>query len=371
MRRAALILSLLALALASGLTNPLQAPVQAGEPWTMDLQNASAALTNPFESYAAKPWVMRGQSDDSEMLSESEINEWYAPPEIHTYLQADVLWLSRWNINDRVMATSLPPLSQPVLNFRSADVGNEYRPGAIFTWGRRFDQVAAFELTYFGFHEWDGKASASGSGNLSIPGTLGLTTQDFVFADLISLDYSSRLHNFEATYRQDVEGMTLLGGFRYVNLDERLTLTSTRLATGTSDYFVHTQNQLIGGQLGIGFYEDFDDRLRLELTGKFGVFGNVAENRTRLSDLNNTFIRRDFDVRSNPVSVLGEVGTKLTFQVTDWLSVHAGYRFLWINNVALASDQFDFSTLPGAGNSIDARSYLLMHGGNAGIEVRW
>lgn len=300
-----------------------------------------------------------------------DLNPLYAPPEYGTYFQADVLWLSRIHSADRVVAVTLPPNSQPVLNSNDAGLTGLFRPGALLTIGKRFDQVSALELTFFGFNEWEGGAQATGNGDLALPGTLANLTLDYIFADRIKFDYNSSIYNVEANYTQTIAGLKLLSGFRYLRLNESFDINSyVADFNSSSDYLVRTKNNLIGGQIGLGFVNQWD-RLTAELLGKFGVYANIAEQNTLVKDFNNTVTIRQSQDHTTAVSVLGEAQFNLSYRVFDWLTIRGGYRFMWINNLALAPNQLNFSAAPGAGQSVDAHDYLYIHGANVGFEARW
>jgi hypothetical protein len=301
----------------------------------------------------------------------ADLNEFFAAPEFGSYFQADALFLSRMHSSRQTIAVTLPPGSRAVLNSKDASLTDNYQVGALLTYGRRLDQVSAVELTYFGFNSWNNSTQVTGNANLSLPGTLPLITQDYIFADRIKFDYNSSLYNVEGNYTQTISGLKLLGGFRYLRLNEALDINSTVNAlASSSDYQVWVKNNLIGGQVGLGFDWQWD-RLTVDLLGKFGVYANLAEQNTLMKDINNTFIRRNFGDESVVTSVLGEIGINGSYRIFDWLSFRAGYRFLWINNVAAAPDQLNFSSTPGSGASVTARNHLYLHGVNVGLEARW
>ena len=74
---------------------------------------------------------------------------------------------------------------------------------------------------------------------------------------------------------------------------------------------------------------------------------------------------------TTPVSTLAEIGLNAGYQVTDWFSLHAGYRFIWIQNVAFAPDQLDLSNSAPGTKVINAHNHLFLHGVNVGAEIRW
>lgn len=299
---------------------------------------------------------------------------WYAPPEHNMYFRAGVLWLSRnSDLQDQPLVVELPPSSTPVITTDTVDLDSSFRPGAIFTLGFNSDQVSSFEFIYWGLQDYSNGATATASGQnfLGLAGTLQLSTVDFIFADRMSVNYSSRLHNAEANHRQTIEGVTLLAGFRYFNLNEQFTITSQSALTGTSsDYSIETQNNLIGGQVGVG-YDVCWGRFSVGVEEKFGVFGNVASQNTFLGDFGNSIVRRDYRDESIPTSLMSETLVQAHFQVLEWLAIEGGYRFLWIQNVAYAPSQLDLTDSPAGTEVIDPRGRMLLQGLHIGAEARW
>jgi hypothetical protein len=85
----------------------------------------------------------------------------------------------------------------------------------------------------------------------------------------------------------------------------------------------------------------------------------------------NTLTIRNYRADTTPVSTLAEIGLNAGYQVTDWFSLHAGYRFIWIQNVAFAPDQLDLSNSAPGTKVINAHNHLFLHGVNVGAEIRW
>src|SRR6185503_5716909 len=136
----------------------------------------------------------------------------------------------------------------------------------------------AWELSYFGIFGWNGRDQVTGAGNLAIPGDLGLNTNNFFGADLISTNYESDLHNVELNCIKSCcacedTRLDFITGFRYLFLNDNFTLTATDLQEGTSSYAVNANNNLVGLQLGGRMTHSYC-KWAVELTGKAGVFYN-------------------------------------------------------------------------------------------------
>jgi hypothetical protein len=51
--------------------------------------------------------------------------------------------------------------------------------------------------------------------------------------------------------------------------------------------------------------------------------------------------------------------------------LRAGYNLIWLDGLALAPDQWDFSNTPASGTSLVDGGSLFLHGANLGVERRW
>src|SRR5258708_17805602 len=204
---------------------------------------------------------------------------WFDAPDYKTYFQADAIWLSRLNNSDsRPIAVLLPAMTATVLTSDAASLQNKFQLGGLFTLGFNLDNVAAVEATYFGLNHWKNSASVFDPlGNLGLAGPVLNATTDFAFADRMQIDYSSRIHNGESNYKQTIEGLTLLTGFRYFRLEEDFNIRSHGFLSGlTSDYNVRAINQLIGWQWGLGYTAQWG-RFSAGALGKIGVYANAAQ----------------------------------------------------------------------------------------------
>jgi hypothetical protein len=218
---------------------------------------------------------------------------WFDAPAFGAYGQADALWLARAHNVERTLVVKSPNDNIPALSAQDASLTGKFDLGTLFTLGYQLDKVAAVELTFFGFQDWDSSASVSDpTNNLHLAGTLSPFTNDFQGADRMTITYSSRLFNAEANYKQTIEGLTLLAGFRWFNLTEQFNLNShSAIFCESSDYHVTAYNYLVGLQSGAGYSVQWG-RLNLGILGKIGVFANVASQKTLLRDFGNTQIDR-------------------------------------------------------------------------------
>ncbi|MBI3864005.1 MAG: BBP7 family outer membrane beta-barrel protein [Planctomycetia bacterium] len=302
---------------------------------------------------------------------------WFLPPKFETYFQADVLYLARFSdAGQQPIAVDLSS-NTTVMSTNDARLSNTWRPGMMFTLGVNLDQIAQVEATYWGLNTWRNGASVNIpappplTGRLGLAGDLQTHTTDFEFADRMSIDYVARMNNAEINYKQMINGVTLLGGVRYFRLLETFDINSQSASFGTSsDYNVTTVNNLVGAQFGLGYTQEMGP-LNIGILAKIGPYLNAVHQSTLLQDFGNSLTLRNYSKDGMPVSTLGEVQVNALYRVTDWLSVHAGYRFFWIQNLALAPDQLDLTNSAVGTKILNSHNHLFLQGFNAGAEIRW
>ena len=159
--------------------------------------------------------------------------------------------------------------------------------------------------------------------------------------------------------------LDLIGGFRYLDLDEGLELTEVSqfnpgpalngTTQASSDRF-RTHNQFYGGQIGAEL-ELHQGRFFIDLYGKVAV-GSMNENvtingTTVLTTAAGLSMARPGGVYAQPsnigsytrseVAAIPEVGVNVGYQLTTHLRASVGYSFLYISEVVRPGDQIDRS----------------------------
>jgi len=251
--------------------------------------------------------------------------------------------------------------------------------------GYRLHDCWALELGYLGVFDQSANASVIQQENqegLLLPGDLGLAVNNFYFANRIDASYSSSLHSAEANLvccncccecDNNCRSMEWLVGFRYLNLGENFSLTSYDDAESVSTYAVRTRNQLYGAQVG-GRLRRCVGRWSFEGTGKAGLFGNDARQYSdAIVDFPDNFeVRPATWASRTQVAFAGELNFTGIYQINNVWGLRAGYNLLWLEGLALAPDQLDFTNLDGiSGTGIASSGGVFMHGVSVGLEARW
>ncbi len=224
------------------------------------------------------------------------------------------------------------------------------------TWG--------IEARYLWISEWSSTRNFTGL-NLA-----GINTNPFTALGAATLDatYQSELQGFEINLRRRCCSgcVTLLAGFRYVDLDERLDL----VFDGVILNHWMTMNDMYGFQLGgeAILYEHCCG-LRIEGVGKAGIYGNNAKVGTRL-DVVEVLVSQNGGM--DHVAFLGELGLSVSYPITCCWRVRAGYHVMWIDGVLLAANQVPITDPNNmmATNMFDY-SDVFYHGASVMLEATW
>jgi hypothetical protein len=239
-----------------------------------------------------------------------------------------------------------------------------------------------------GFPTLDAATGGPLPGFLSFPGLQrGHTT--FTTATQLWEAEANSLFN---VYRQGRWDITLLGGFRQMNLHEKLSIDTVSdfgpvgasLHSVTGDNF-QTSNRFYGGQLGtrVGLCLG---RISAEATGKIALGSNRQE--VNISGVN--LINGALDTTTagffalpgaigrqtrSQFSVIPEVGVKIGMDVTCKLRATLGYDFLYWTNVVRPGDQINNRIeIVGAFNRTSAKfdkTDFWAQGASFGLEFRY
>lgn len=208
-----------------------------------------------------------------------------------------------------------------------------WRAGVDVDLRRRLGDIHQLQVRYFGVDSWDGDS---------------LMNQD----DL-QYNYLSSLHSTEVNLRrQTTDCLTLLGGFRWVELSEEVSELP-----GKGDP-VRARNHLYGGQIGAELLVwDRCGPLRVTSGVRAGIFHNRASYDAPTLEVSD---------RTSHTAFLGEFDVTARYQVTPSLALRTGYQLLWLEGVALSGNQLDNVIPPGP---VDTSGSPFYHGVTIGAEL--
>jgi hypothetical protein len=265
--------------------------------------------------------------------------------------------------------------------------------GGRFTAGMWLNQKrnAGIELSYFFLprRTYTAQTSASGlpgANVISRPFINSFSGQEDVAVVSTPLDFlisqftnsgsstgslSSRLQGGEASfiYRFDRTGccrLSLTGGLRYLDLDERLIVTDitdlnvtpgiTGRTVKTDDFF--TRNRFYGGQIGARSFSGWG-RLSLEFSGTLALGANrqlvningstVFGNSVSFSRVGSVLTQSSNigSYRRSVFTIVPEARLSLGFDLTRFLRPFVSYDFLYWNKAVMTREQIDRLLNPG------------------------
>jgi hypothetical protein len=353
---------------------PVSAISEAIPPWGRDLPEPSPfpPLAQPVEFSDVE-----GHSPSRRWWFNVEYLLWWTrngmPPPLVT----------RGELSDPLPGALDQPNTKVLYGGEANEINFQERHGGRFTFGMALDPegVNGLEAGYFFL-----TARSVGIG-LASPGSpilaqpfynvatnandSSLATYPGLAQGSISVRSTSFLQGAEANVTRAVwqceqNRLSLIAGFRYLNLHEDLQVGSNSVGdpgstfAGASfeinDRFA-TWNDFYGAQVGLSTEWHYR-RLQFTLLGKVALGDTVQTSQVTgrtvtnfptslnapagllaLSSNSGTFTRNAF-------AVVPEVGATLGFRITDHLLVFAGYTFLYWNDVARPGNQVDLALNP-------------------------
>ena len=309
----------------------------------------------------------------------------FPAPQWTTYALTDALFWGRDNqASNQTLVVRLDGPSEPVIN--AQDLQFPFSEGVRAFYGQRDPSRGGWELGYWGV--WGQSATAFAAATppdfLQMPDPLGgLMTID---GETATVKYNSLINSAEAnlfttsTEWRNHSGswMTVdwLAGFRYVGVEESASiLMNCCVADDTVTevpYGVRTRNNGFGAQIGNRTRWTWE-RWAFEGWAKAGLLGNAQEQiQSPLIDFTGTQQRPAISTTGGELSFIGDINTSVVYRLTDVWGLRVGYNLIWIDGLALAPNQFDFSVVEGvSGTRLVSGGGIFMHGANLGLEARW
>jgi hypothetical protein len=269
--------------------------------------------------------------------------------------------------------------------FNASDFRDSFSGGPRLGLIHHGDDGSDLEASYFQIDGWDSYRAIGPTPDdwlvMRAPGNFLQTQDDYpALQQTMAWDYTSRLYNAEVNMRwHPWRSVTVLAGFRWVNLSEEL--EGILLPPGTDGagtfWDTQTKNNLYGMQIGAD--AKLLERGRFSIDGllKAGIFDNHVEEQTSVRMARIQFGESD---STDHLAFVGQLGVQCKCQVTRRLSFKAGYEVMWVEGVALAPGQIPVTychgpttpILPQDGyvqaTGVNCSSGVFYHGATAGLE---
>ena len=275
-------------------------------------------------------------------------------------ISAEAMFLKRTNGGANFNTSSLGANSNNfVLGTNSVPL-NTLEPGLALQGNIQVGPGSNLEVVYFGLNRWENSASATSTAPnlfsfLSNFGTLpinGFDDSDRSFVHTLS--YSSTLNNGEINFRRrwaEPAGFfqgSFLSGVRYLDLDEQASFTARGANNNTAannglrflDYTTNTQNSLVGFQVGADLWYNVIPGVKVGVEAKSGVYNNRAHQDTAIiaNSLPNSVTE---EVLSNRVAYISQIAPQAYYRLNYSWAVRSSYQLIYIDGVALATENFN------------------------------
>lgn len=279
------------------------------------------------------------------------------------------------------------------------DLDFEYQESFRFSAGLQVGPGSSLEFTYFGLFDSNVNAAARSANNdifsvlsdfgtnpANVPPLGGFPETDN--SNLQRVDYSSTFDSFEINWRRRWMGPNCryqgswIAGVRHFILDEGFSLyTQSPLSLNGNQnipeiararFFTDVTNNLTGFQFGGDMWICVIPGLRVGVDGRAGVYGNHANLNTTIFT-NTGFGPFQEQIDKNDVAFIGQLELMTTYRINYQWTARAGYQFLYVDGVALATE--NFNTVPPFGQTrtpfLDDDGTVFYHGFTAGLEFMW
>jgi hypothetical protein len=166
-----------------------------------------------------------------------------------------------------------------------------------------------------------------------------------------------------------------LGGFRWVNLEDAAVLAVTPTdAPQSSTYSARTSSNLFAGQVGVRGRMAFE-RWAVEGFTKIGIAGTALSQSQSLSDAfaPTSPLRQPQSGTDIGMGMVADMNLSAIYRIDDVWGLRVGYNLIWLTGVALAPDQWNFTTsqAAGVGSGVNGTGSMFLSGGSLGLEARW
>jgi hypothetical protein len=248
-------------------------------------------------------------------------------------------------------------------------LGVDYEPGFRVWLGYMGPSGLAGQFIFLQTNDMDARRTVHGSNDLRIPFPLASAFTPFSDADRMTVRNETDFSSFEANAIYPWSSLQFLLGFRYFQLSEESSITATDIeASGTGRFSVDAINRMYGAQIGVlGQYEAFG-MVKFDFVAKSGLFGNAM--------YQHQIIRDDLEERNTSgtdgdVSYISELNARVIFPLGPTFTIQAGYDVLFVNRLALATQQYDFDNIDTSGTFVRGGRNLIIHGISAGLTAKW
>jgi hypothetical protein len=317
----------------------------------------------------------------------------YAQDE-RNYAVFDALFLQRNNaaINRPLVVSGSSSTSVPLIT--GGDPTSTIGTGARLLYGNYGEDDIGWEVGYLGVYGMNAASTASSAG-----GTLEAPDPTFATQSGLKDGFSARVtdtasinsaevnlvfHEYDGGYNRrsgqpwqrcdgyDGGHVDWIGGFRWANLQDQAVLAIPQSGSPeSSTYTVDAASNLFAAQVGTRGRMAFE-RWAVEGWMKIGIAGTMlSQSQTIFDPLPQTPFRPSASSDKAGMGMIADMNLSAIYRFNDVWGLRVGYNLIWLTGVALAPDQFDFSSSQTGGTNLNGSGSMFLSGANLGLEARW
>ncbi len=245
--------------------------------------------------------------------------------------------------------------------FLNADeFDDEFGPGFAVSLGHQISPNSHISATFLTLGQDVGTT-------ISAPGAQYTVYGAAFGTDPIDVGYNSDLYSTELNYQHALGSTNLhaIVGVRWIRLIEELNVKDAASPPALNS--VDAVNNLIGIQIGVQGTLLTYHGWSLDGAGKIGVFRNEASLNAAFPQAGPAAI---FSAGGDQTSYVAEGQIDLRYDVSESLSLKAGYRAMWIDGIALIPEQLDDLAVPLLGQ-LDDNGSVFYSGFSLGASLRF
>lgn len=185
--------------------------------------------------------------------------------------------------------------------------------------------------------------------------------------------YETKFWSAEANARyrlRNADGITLLAGFRTLQLTDDLNARLVSSVAGIPDELVDTsaENRLYGFHAGADYVFRSSCCWCFRMKGRFGMYGNNGSQQSNLTSLAAPPVVFPAGGGNNSLAWHGEFGLDAKYKVSECVNLLFAYRLMYLDGVALAPEQLQGTNFVSQAGYNSGGSVLL-NGFHLGVEL--
>ena len=312
-----------------------------------------------------------------------------------SYAVFDALFLQRDNAaieRPLIVDVTAPATTQ----ISAGDPASTVGMGARLLYGNYGAEDLGWEAGYLGvWNMWSDRRATSSTDSLvagsaafgTETGLIGSSARTTDSASINSVELNVVWHRYDGGFNRrsgrpaqrcdgyDGGSIDWLGGFRWVNLEDAALLAVTPTgAPQASTYSARSSSNLFAGQVGVRGRMAFE-HWAVEGFSKIGIAGTSLSQSQSLYDASapTSPLRQPQSGTDIGMGMVADMNLSAIYRINDVWGLRVGYNLVWLTGVALAPDQWNFSTsqAAGVGSSVSGTGSMFLSGGSLGLEARW